>query len=416
MRQRIFVGSSTEAIGICRAVQSELDDEFEVTVWKQDVFALSRNALDSLLDALDFSDAGIFVLCPDDLVTKREQTRPGVRDNVLFELGMFLGRLGPDRTFMLTEQGADVELPSDLLGLTTAVYDGRAVDTRTPVAVAPACTQIRNQLHGSQPPVAEAPKARARLDRAMARMSRDLESLLGTAHVTDGDENGAPEPVSLRIGNVEVEIVTGRIEDFASKDARSVVALPANEYFDVECLSDVHSSLGAFVKRHVTGRDFDELVAKIDKQLDGLPSERVPRAARRIEQSYGIGQALVIPPTGSAGHMILVSATTERTGIGLRAEPHFLYAVIEGIVEAMNENRVRNLTVPMLGAGHGGMPLAPALLFNLLALRSILDDVNTGRQVRRVRFVLFEDDARNVSDDAIREVISRVVPGARAVR
>ena len=416
MRQRIFVGSSREAIGICRAVQAELADEFDVTVWDQDVFALSQSALQSLLGRLDSSDAGIFVLRADDLITKREETYAGVRDNVLFELGMFFGRLGPQRTFMLTEKGVDVGLASDLLGLTTAEYDGRAGDARLRAAVGPACTQIRNHLHAAQPAYAKAPEARARLDRAMARMSRDLEMLLGASEVTGADNGQMPAPVSLRIEHVDVEIVTGRIEDFASEHPTASVALPANEYFDEECLKDGHSSLGAYVARHVSGRDFDEFVSEVRAQLDQLPSERVPRTARRIEESYGIGQALVIPPIGSAGRVILVSATTERTGIGLRAEPHFLYAAIEGVVQAMNENRLRSLTIPVFGAGHGGMPLAPALLFNLLALRSILADAATGRQVRRTRFVIFEGNARDVSDDAIREVIARVVPDVEAVR
>src|SRR3954463_13698157 len=60
MRPRIFVGSSRETIRICRAIQSELRDEFEVTVWNQGVFKLTYTALDSLLDVLDSSDAGIF--------------------------------------------------------------------------------------------------------------------------------------------------------------------------------------------------------------------------------------------------------------------------------------------------------------------------------------------------------------------
>jgi hypothetical protein len=412
MRQRIFVGSSREAIDTCRAVQAELGDEFDVKGWDQDVFALSRPALQSLLEVLDASDAGIFVLRADDLVTKREDTRPGVRDNVLFELGMFLGRLGPDRTFMLTENGADVRLPSDLFGLTTAEYDGRGGDARRRAAVGPACTQIRNHLRAAQAPVARSPESRGRIDRAMARMSHDLERLLGASEATGLDARVLSEPVPLRIGNVAVEIVAGRIENFASDDDQAAVALPANEYFDEDCLSDRHSSLGAYVSRHASGPGFDDLLHEVRGQLDELPSERVPRTARRFEQSYGIGQSLLIPSIGSGGRVILVSATTERTGIGLRAEPHFLYAAIEGVILAMNENRLRKLTIPVFGAGHGGMPLAPALLFNLLALRSVLTDAAVGRQVRHVRIVIYEKSAGDLGDDSLREVLARVAPEA----
>lgn len=408
MRQRIFVGSSSEALRVAKAVQAELAGDFEVIPWDQGVFALSKSAMESLLVILDSADAGIFVLRGDDLVTKRDETRPGVRDNVLFELGMFFGRLGPDRTFMLTEHGSDVSLPSDLSGLMTATYEHAGTGTALRANVGPACTQIRNQLEERQPAVPPLPATRARLDRAMTRMSRDLERLLGASDVIGADGDG--EPITLRLGTVDVEIVTGLIQDYASPDdQQAAVALPANEYFDEDCLTDTHSSLGAYVQEHLTGRDFDRFLREVRDQLDGLESERVPRTERRIEESYGIGRSLHIRPIASSGHLVLVSATTDRVGIGLRAEPHFLYAALEGVVEAMNENRLKTLTLPVFGAGHGAMPLAPALLFNLLALRSILGDAGTGRQVRRVRVVIFEGGAPDISEDGIREVVARVV-------
>src|SRR6266568_2971150 len=98
MRTRVFVGSSSEALAVCRAIQEELAYEFDVTVWNQDIFRLSHDALDSLLRALDRSDAGIFIIRPDDLLETRGIAKHVARDNVLFEIGMFFGRLGRDRT------------------------------------------------------------------------------------------------------------------------------------------------------------------------------------------------------------------------------------------------------------------------------------------------------------------------------
>jgi hypothetical protein len=405
MKPRIFVGSSQEAIRICRAVQSELDDDFEVTVWNQDVFKLGYSALDSLLNVLDSSDAGVFVLQPDDLTLLRNVSHPTVRDNVILELGMFIGRLGRDRTFMLTPSDATTKMSSDLLGLTTAHYDSARLQLEPRAAVGPACHKIRERLAKLQLRVSEEHPSRARLDRAMARMSRDLEWLLtgqsisspSTARATNG-------PAVAHIGRASVEMTFGRIEDYCS-DTTFVVALPSNEYFDDDCLTDIRSSLGAFA-RVAYGNRIDTFLSQVRKELAGLQVQRVPRAERRTDSSYGIGQAIFV--RGISPAVILVSATTERTGIGLRAEPHFLYAALQGIVETMNANRLDSLSLPVLGSGHGGMPLTIALLFNLLALRSILND-DIGRHLRRVRIVVLKRNDQEISEALLHEVMARMV-------
>ena len=52
----------------------------------------------------DQSDFAIVVRTADDLTTKRGQTNPVPRDNVLFELGFFMGRLGVERTYMVSNR------------------------------------------------------------------------------------------------------------------------------------------------------------------------------------------------------------------------------------------------------------------------------------------------------------------------
>jgi len=409
VRPKVFVGSSREAIRISRGVQSELDDEFQVTVWDQDVFQLTYSALDSLLETLDSCDAGVFILRPDDVLVSRGTSTSAVRDNVLLELGMFVGRLGRDRTFLMTPRGVPVRLPSDLLGVTTAEYDGERAKREVRPAVGPACTKIREQLVRLKLRAIEEPESRRRLDRAMTRMSRDLEWLLAS-DVSGAEgalaQEAGPEPVSGRIGMATVELAFGRIQDCRTDRTESVVALPANEYFDDECITDINSSLGAFV-HDVFGPEPDEFLGHVLAKLHGLPSQPVSRAERRIDDSYGIGQAFFLPELPPDQRVILVSATTERVGIGLRAEPHFLYAAMQGIFETMNANRLTSVSMPVLGSGHGGMPLGVALLFNLLALRSILGD-DIGRHVRHVRVVIFKGTTAEVSGATLRDLMARV--------
>ena len=413
MSLRLFVGSSSEAIAICRAVQAELeDDDLVVTVWHQDVFRLNYGALDSLLEALDSSDAGVFVLRPDDLTTSRGESNQTVRDNVLFELGMFIGRLGRDRTFMMTPSSPAFHLPSDLVGLTTARYDAVRFDSGDErSAVGSACRRIRQAVNSIQVRMAPEPISQARLDRAMRRMSKDLEYLLSKHGAPGRSEtpSGPSGPVSLRLGRTNVQVELGRIQDYRSEDSRTVVALPANEYFDDECITDTNSSLGAFVQHHFADR-VDEFVQHVQAELVELPSQRVPRAERRIDESYGIGQAIFLSKLQAECRLILVSATTERTGIGLRAEPHFLYAALEGIIEVMNQRRLNSLTIPVLGSGHGGMPSSIAILFNILAVRSITADA-LGAHLRNVRIVVFDGDADDLADTTMHDIISHVTRG-----
>ena len=147
MKPRIFIGSSTENLDIAYAVQENLDHDADCTVWTQDVFQLSKSAMESLVVALDDFEAGIFVFTPSDVTTLRGADFQTVRDNVILELGMFIGRRGRERTFIIVPRGvADLHLPTDLLGVTAATYEGARRDKNWRAALGPACNQIRKSL------------------------------------------------------------------------------------------------------------------------------------------------------------------------------------------------------------------------------------------------------------------------------
>ena len=92
-------------------------------------------------------DFGIFVFSPDDRIQKRGDEASVPRDNVIFEAGLFIGKLTRFRSFIICPREVDIQLPTDLRGLTVATYDPTSVNMDA--AVGPACRQIRIAIAAS---------------------------------------------------------------------------------------------------------------------------------------------------------------------------------------------------------------------------------------------------------------------------
>lgn len=148
MTKRLFIGSSSEAIDVALEIQAHLESHFEVTVWNQGVFKLSESTLESLLNALNNADFGVFVFTADDISVIRDETHRTVRDNVIFELGLFIGRLGKERAYFVVPKGVkDLALPSDLAGITYTSYNPDRTDGNLNAALATSCLEIRKAVN-----------------------------------------------------------------------------------------------------------------------------------------------------------------------------------------------------------------------------------------------------------------------------
>lgn len=145
-KPRIFVGSSVEGLSVAYAIQTNLLHESELTVWSQGAFELSKTTIESLMELLNQVDFAVFVFTMDDLLEIRGDKKYSIRDNVLFEFGLFLGKLGRERVFFVIPQGTNMQLPTDLLGVTPATFDNNRADGNLVAATGPACHSIRQSL------------------------------------------------------------------------------------------------------------------------------------------------------------------------------------------------------------------------------------------------------------------------------
>lgn len=148
-RPPLFIGSSTEGLEVAYAIQENLEFDCEATVWPQGVFQPSSAALVDLYAFSRHAEFAVFVFAPDDVVHMRGARQPAVRDNVIFELGLFVGALGPQRCFFLIPHGADMHLPSDLIGVEPLRYDADRRDGNLRAALGPACNRIRQSLRAA---------------------------------------------------------------------------------------------------------------------------------------------------------------------------------------------------------------------------------------------------------------------------
>jgi predicted nucleotide-binding protein len=142
-RAKAFIGSSSEGLPIARKLQSLLKDDLRCVLWNQEtVFGLGEATIESLENAVHEFSFGIFVFTPDDYIVSREIKKPVGRDNVLFELGLFIGKLSRRRAFLVHPAKEAISLPSDLFGMATATYDPEEVELA--VSLGPVAEQIRD--------------------------------------------------------------------------------------------------------------------------------------------------------------------------------------------------------------------------------------------------------------------------------
>lgn len=143
----IFICSSSEKLMYAEGIQLGLDlHRSSVSVWTDQVFGPTKQTMEDLERELELADFGVAVVMDEDVVRSRKEQKSAPRDNVVFELGLFMGQLGRERTAIVTPRDIDLKMPSDLLGLNPLSFSppSDATDQRKlATALAPVCTQLK---------------------------------------------------------------------------------------------------------------------------------------------------------------------------------------------------------------------------------------------------------------------------------
>lgn len=140
-RPAVFIGSSSEGLAVAKTLQAEVDQFADATLWTQGIFRPSLYYLESLSKALETADFAVLVLTPDDITESRGTRSSSARDNVVFELGLFIGHLGRHRCVFVHDRSSLIKLPSDLLGIVGETFATRA-DGNLSAALGPICRSI----------------------------------------------------------------------------------------------------------------------------------------------------------------------------------------------------------------------------------------------------------------------------------
>lgn len=143
----MFVGSSVEGLPVAQELPACLQhDKVIVRPWTtKGVFGPSGIPIDDLIKHVEEADFALFVFGPDDKIQSRGEDYAAPRDNVIFEMGLFMGRLGRERVFMVKDAGVDLKIPSDLTGVTPITYTRHAGTTLADVATT-VCTELRRVI------------------------------------------------------------------------------------------------------------------------------------------------------------------------------------------------------------------------------------------------------------------------------
>ncbi len=203
---KLFIGSSSENLLMVEVLVEKLGPYAKVVPWTdQSVFLPTDFYLQSLLRLPSRFDFGLFLLEPDDIVTSRGSVADVPRDNVIFELGLFMSQLGTKRVLAMAPRGR-VRLLSDINGF-------KPIEYAEPVELRELRTQLgetKNETTRRALSAAVREKLRVAMEPAVAVVIE----LLRAGPVLSGVS--ADEPNVIRVAQTVEKLVKLAVDEFGS--------------------------------------------------------------------------------------------------------------------------------------------------------------------------------------------------------
>jgi hypothetical protein len=214
---------------------------------------------------------------------------------------------------------------------------------------------------------------------------------------------------AVRAGEGEIRVRYGRLDELVTPLGSALVVLPANEYFDDDCVRDPRSALGAFVQRHFAQRE-QEFLAAVKGCLPP-PGERLEKVKGEFAESHGVGTTVLLDrPLGTAWRLLVGAVTTQRAGFGLKADVATLFRVISDVHKAMADRRINEVFLPLLGAGHGQLGRRASLFCLTFGFADLMCH-RGAHEIKQVNIVVFRPDGQ--SEPAIpRGNVKRILAAA----
>ncbi len=204
-RPRVIVGSSAEGLSTAEYICEKVAEDVECVLWNDGLFIPGETALESLEVRSRAFDGGLIVATADDTLISRESEHDTIRDNLLFEFGLFVAVFGRRSAILAVEGLGRTKLPSDLFGLTCVGFEKT---DPLEVGLTEAVRELRSVLSQLSTDTVD-PEAAQRLDELLQTFIGDVQNAVGGSsrlgfHLWLVDQRQAP-PRLVRVARSRIQ-------------------------------------------------------------------------------------------------------------------------------------------------------------------------------------------------------------------